>query len=180
MSKMFDALNKVKEERQRQAGPVLTSPAVSPALSTVSPRSRPVQGRDNKNNLWRIGYGLTAVLLVVAVTGSVMVNFKTMAQLENAGAMTLILSRQMEEQKQELAAIRRYWMKAESVRKDQREQIIVLQQNVKSLKKNLEEAKFHLARIDDLKVNDKLLLEKFVALNDKVKELSEKSAINGK
>ncbi|GEM_PF-3228551 len=164
MSKLLDALNKVKEERQRQSGPGLAPLATSPALS-------PVSSRDNKSNLWRIGYGLMAILLIVAVTGSVLVNFKTMAQLENAGTMTLVLSKQMEEQKQELAAIRKYWMKAESVRKDQREQIVALQKNVKALSKNLDEAKFSLAKIEDLKVNDKLMLEKFIALNEKVKEL---------
>ncbi|MBI5023788.1 MAG: hypothetical protein HZC18_02175 [Candidatus Omnitrophica bacterium] len=170
MSKLFDALNKVNEERQRQSGHVFSSPAVSPALSPVS-----CQGRSRS-----VGYGLTAVLLVVAVTGSVLVNFKTMAQLENAGAMTLVLSRHMDEQKQELAAIRRYWIKAESVREDQRQQIVVLQKDLKGLKENLEEAKFHLAKIEDLRVNDKLLLEKFVALNDKVQQLDRTLQVNDK
>ncbi len=159
---MIDALNKVKEERQRQSGHVLPSPAVSPVISPVA--------RHDQSGLWRIGYGLTAVLLVVAVTGSVFVNFKTMAQLENAGAMTLVLSQHMDEQKQELVAIRQHWMNEESARKDQRKQIGALQENVKSLKQTLDETRFSLARIDDLKVNDKLLLEKFVALNDKVKK----------
>ncbi|OGX28980.1 MAG: hypothetical protein A2705_00655 [Omnitrophica WOR_2 bacterium RIFCSPHIGHO2_01_FULL_52_10] len=171
MSKLLDALNKVKEERQRQSGHVLSSPAVSPALSPLA--------HQDQSGIWRIGYGLTAVLLVVAVTGSVFVNFKTMAGLESAKTMSLALSRHMDEQKQELVAIRQHWMKTESVRKDQREQIVVLQKDIKSLKKNLAEAKFHLAKIEDLRVNDKLLLEKFVALNDKVKKLSEKNVVNG-
>ena len=71
MSKLLDALNKVKEERQRQSSPALPSPAVSPVVSPAA--------HQDKSGLWRIGYGLTAVLLVVAVTGSVLVNFKTMA-----------------------------------------------------------------------------------------------------
>lgn len=168
MSKIHDALAKVRDERQGLSRPALVSSAGSPARS-------PVSSGDNKNNLWRIGigYGTTAILLIVAVTGSVLVNFKTMAQLENAGAATLVLSRQMEGQKRELAAIRRYWMKAESVREDQREQIIVLQKDLKGLKRNLEEAKFNLVRIEDLRVNDKLLLEKFIALNDRVKKMEE-------
>ena len=160
MSKLFDALTKVKEERQRQTEPVLASRTAS-----ASPREQ--------GGLWRIGYGLTAVLLVVAVTGSVLVNFKTMAQLENAGAMTLVLSKQMDAQKQELTAIHRYGMKAESVRKDQRQQIIVLQKDLNGLRKNLEETKFHLTKIEDLRVNNKLLLEKFIALNDKVKKIED-------
>lgn len=160
MSKLLDALNKVKEERQRQSTQVLSS-APSPAA------------HQDQSGLWRIGCGLTAILLVVAVTGSVLVNFKTMSQLENAGAMTLILSKQMEEQKQELAAIRQYWMQAEAVRKDQREQIVALQKNVKTISKNLEEAKFNLTKIEDLRVNDKLMLEKFIALNDRVKKMEE-------
>lgn len=165
MSKLLDALNKVKEERQRQSGHVLYSSAVSPVLSPVA--------HPDKSGLWRVGYGLTAVLLIVAVTGSVLVNFKTMSQLENAGAMTLILSKQMEEQKRELAAIRQYWMRAEAVRKDQREQIVALQKNVKTISKNLEETKFNLTKIEDLRVNDKLMLEKFIALNDRVKKMEE-------
>jgi septal ring factor EnvC (AmiA/AmiB activator) len=109
----------------------------------------------------------------VAVTGSVFVNFKTMAGLENAKTMSLDISRHMDEQKQELAAIRRYWMKAESARKDQRQQIIVLQKDLKGLTRNLEEAKSHLAKIEDLRVNDKLMLGKFIALNDKVKKIED-------
>src|SRR3989344_3303979 len=165
MSKLLDALNKVKEERQRQSGHVLSSPAVSPALSPLA--------HQDQGGLWRIGYGLTAVLLVVAVTGSIFVNFKTMAGLEGAKTMSLVLSRHMNEQKQELVAIRRYWMKAESVRKDQREQIVVLQKDIKNLKKNLEETRFQLTKIEDLRVNDKLMLEKFIALNDRVKKMEE-------
>ena len=169
MSKLFDALNKVKEERQRQSGHVFSSPAAAPALSPAFPPA----AHQDKSGIWRIGYGLTAVLLVVAVTGSVFVNFKTMAQLKNSGAMTLVLSKQIEEQRQELVVIHQYWVKAESARKDQREQIIVLQNGMKGLKKNLEEAKFNLAKIEDLRVNDKLMLEKFIALNDKVKKIED-------
>lgn len=169
MSKLFDALNKVKEERQRRSAPVWPSPAVSPA---ASPALSPVV-RQDKSGPWRIGYALSAVLLVVAVTGSVLVNFKTMAQLENAGATTLILSKQMEGQKQELAAIRKYWMQAEAARKNQREQIAALQKNVKTLGKNLEEAKIGLTKVEDLRVNNKLMLEKFIALNDRVKKMEE-------
>ncbi len=165
MSKMLDALNKVKEERQRQAGSVPRSPAASPALPPVA--------RHNKSGLWPIGYGILAILLIVTVTGSVLVNFKTMAQLENAGAMTLVLSGQMEEQKQELAAIRKHWTRAESARKDQREQIIALQKNVKNLKQNLEKANSSLAKVEDLRVNDKLMLEKFIALNNRVRRMEE-------
>lgn len=165
MSKLLDALNKVKEERQRQAGRVWAPPAASPALAPAA--------RHDTGGLWRVGCGLTAVLLVVAVAGSVLVNFKTMAQLENAGTMTLVLSTQMGEQKQELAAIHQYWMKAESARNAQRKQIAALEENVKALKKNLEEAKSGLAKIEDLKINNRLLLEKFVALNDKVKKMEQ-------
>ena len=182
MSKLFDALNQVKEERQRQSAPALPglsreADAKRDAKRTQrshrrSPAPSPA-ARQDQSGLWRIGYGLTAVLLVVAVAGSVFVNFKTMAGLENAKTMSLDISRHMDEQKQELAAIRRYWMKAESARKDQRQQIIVLQKGLKGLTKNLEEAKSHLAKIEDLRVNDKLMLGKFIALNDKVKKIED-------
>ena len=171
MSKLHDALQRVTEDRQRQSGPVSPAPVMAPAHSVVS--------RHDNGGLWRIGYGLTAALLVVAVAGSLLVNFKTMAELENSKDMTLVLSRHMDDQKKELAAIRQYWAKAESARKDQREQIIALQKNVRNLGKNLEEAKSNLAKIEDLKVNDKLMLEKFIALSEKVKELSKIKTVNG-
>ncbi len=176
MSKLFDALNQVKEERQRQSAPAL--PGLSREAGREAGPARPSPApspaaRQDQSGLWRIGYGLTAVLLVVAVAGSVFVNFKTMAGLENAKTMSLDISRHMDEQKQELAAIRRYWMKAESARKDQRQQIIVLQKDLKGLTRNLEEAKSHLAKIEDLRVNDKLMLGKFIALNDKVKKIED-------
>ena len=163
MSRLWDTLNKVKEERQRQSGLGSPAPVIALTYSSVSPQDR--------SGLWRIGYGLTAVLLVVAVTGSVLVNLRTMAELESAKTMAVVLSRHMDDQKQELAAIHQYWIKTESARKDQRKQIAILEENVKNLKKNLEEAKFNLAKIEDLRVNDKLLLEKFIALNEKVKGL---------
>ncbi len=165
MSKLHDALTRLRAERQEHSRPAPAAPVIAPTY--------PSDARPRKNRSWRIGYGLTAALLVVAVTGSVLVNIKTISQLENSGAMTLTLSKQMEEQKRELAAIHRYWMKAEMVRKNQREQIIALQKNVKTLSKNLEEAKSGLAKVEDLRINNKLMLEKFIVLNDRVKQMEE-------
>lgn len=121
-------------------------------------------------------YAITGTLLIVAVTGSVMVNFKTMAELENAKSMALVLSRHMDEQKQELAAIRKFWEKEATILQDQDGRISGVQKDIKNLRASLEETKSILAKIDDMKVNSKLMLEKFIALNDRVREIEEAKA----
>lgn len=166
MSKIFDDLNTVMQNRQRQS-----SKSDLPSVKVSVIQSAPVRGKRTQG--WPLRYAITGTLLIVAVTGSVMVNFKTMAELENAKALALVLSRHMDEQKQELAAIRRHWESKESVLRDQDGRISGLQKDLKSLKSNLEETKAVMARIDEMKVNSKLMLEKFIALNDRVRKIEE-------
>ena len=58
------------------------------------------------------------------------------------------------------------------------------QQELARLNRDMEEMKLALARTrayaDDLKVSDKLLLAKYMELNEKVKKLSQINVVNGK
>ncbi len=163
MSKMVDALNKVKEERQRQSAvaPMATVPSFAP--SPVSPRG--------KNGSSNISFALTATLLVIVASGSVLVNFKTMSELKNAKTTSVTMSGYIQEQSDQLQAIQQYLQKEELAQEKQKTYVAKLEGEVKGLKSNIKNLESSLTKIDDLKVNNKLLLEKFIALNDHVKEL---------
>ncbi len=163
---MMDALNKVKEKRQRQ----LAAPSFAP--SPVSPRT--------KNGSSNISFALIAALLVIVAAGSVSVNFKTMSELKNAKTASATISGYIQEQNDQLQTIQQYLQKEEFARKQQEKYVAKLQAEIKGLKSSVAELKSNLTKIDDLKINNKLLLDKFVALNDKVKKISEISAVNGK
>lgn len=171
MSKLVDALNQVKQERQRQSAPAPVAPVLPAERSSVLPQKR--------NGSSHFSYAaLTASLLVIVATGSVWVNFKTMGELKNTRTLSATMSAHISEQNDELQAIRQDWRKEEAARKNQEKHIAKLDGELKKMRLNLEDLKPAMAKIEDLKTNDKLLLEKFVALNDKVKKLSEVSTVN--
>ena len=164
MSKMFDALNRVKEERQRQLEPAPVAPVLAPERSSILPQK--------KNGSSHFSYAaLTASLLVVVATGSVWVNFKTMGELKNTRAMSATMSAHIAQQTEELQAIRKNSKKEETARGNLEKHIGGLDGELKKMRANLENLKPAMAKIEDLKTNDKLLLEKFVALNDKVRKM---------
>lgn len=157
MSKLFEALNKVKEQRRKQSVP-------SPAAESV-----PVSVVQEQQAAPRIPYyALTSALFVCVALASIGVNIKTLAELKYAREdMSVSLAQHFKEQKQELAALRQHLEQEQFARKNQ-------EQYVERLEGEIRQAARALVKIEDLKLNDKLMLEKFIALNNQVKQIEDR------
>lgn len=107
------------------------------------------------------------LLFIVITTGSVTVNVMTMADLGRSRADSLGLAGLMHENSAELKALREF---IDTERRS-------YQQELARLNKDMEAMNLVAAKIEDMKINNKLLLEKFVSLNDKVRKISEMSAV---
>lgn len=163
---MFDALNQVKEERQRQLKSAPAAPVLAPERSSVLPQK--------KNGSSHFSYAaLTASLLVVVATGSIWVNFRTMGELKDTRALSAAMSAHIAQQNEELQVIRKNSKKEETARENLEKHIGGLGDELKKMRANLENLKPAMAKIEDLKTNDKLMLEKFIALNDKVRKIED-------
>ena len=161
MSKLIDDLNKVKEAREGQRKAVI-SPVDPP--TAAAPQYR----------MPGISRAMPSILLVIVAVMSVTVNLKTITEIRGMReSMSFSMTQHMEGQKKELAALRESLERTEAVKERQRKQIAGMQESLKNMRANLETLQSAAAKIEDLKINNKLLLEKFVALNDKVKKISE-------
>ncbi len=153
MSKMIEELTKLKKERERQAFPA----------------AEPKKERTSRAAWWGI-----LLLFTVIAAGSVTVNVMTMSELGRSRTDSFGLAGLMRENSAELKILREF-IDTERLRH---------QQELARLNKDMETMNLVLAKTrayaDDLKVSDKLLLEKYMELNGKVKKLSEISAVNGK
>ncbi|MBI5149426.1 MAG: hypothetical protein HZA28_01465 [Candidatus Omnitrophica bacterium] len=168
MSKLIDALNKVREAREEQAKTVISAAGPAPAAG-------------KRYGSPGLGGAIPSILLVIVAATSIVINVKTLTESRDVReTMSLSLAQYMSEQKSDLAAIREGLTREEAAKKAQERQVVRLESELKQMRTGLENLKSAAARIEDLKINNKLLLEKFVALNDKVKKLDEMSAVNGK
>ncbi|MBI5416060.1 MAG: hypothetical protein HZA29_04520 [Candidatus Omnitrophica bacterium] len=166
MSKLIDALNKVREAREGHPGA-----AISPVVLPPAPEKRygpPGPG---------ISGAVPSVLLVIVAATSIVINVKTLTESRDVReTMSLSMARYMNEQKSELAAIREGLTREETVKRSQKRQVVRLENELKDMRASVENLKSAAARIEDLKIDNKLLLEKFVALNDKVKKMEQGAA----
>lgn len=106
-------------------------------------------------------YGVISLLLLFVAVGSVWVNVKTLSQIENSRGMALMMAKHMDEQQAELQLVRAF------LEKEQRQN----EAQIVEIKKEVVELKLAFAKISDLRVDNKLLLEKFIDLNYRVKQL---------
>jgi hypothetical protein len=139
MSQIHEALSKVKQEREKQEGPL---------------------GRDASPG---IHYAVISVLLLFVAISSVWINIKTLAELENSRGIAQTVARHLDDQKKELLAMSRYWQE------DAREK----EARLAGLKQEVREIKIAIVQIEDLKINNRLLLNKFIALNDQIRKIEE-------
>lgn len=152
MSKIVDALNKVKEERRRQTAPQI-----------LQSRAGTVVRRD-------IRQILTVVLLAAVIFASAAVNVYMIRQMGESRAGTGALAGLIQSQNQELRELR------EDLSRERRES----QREVVRLKDEVQELKLASAQVEDLRVDNRLLLEKYIALNDQVRKISETNTVNSK
>ena len=163
MSKLIDDLNKVKEAREGQ---------LKAAVSPVDPSTAAVQ----RYKAHGISGAIPSILLVIVAVVSVAVNITTIAELKDMReSMSFSMTRHMEGQKKELAALSESLERTEAAKERQKRQIAGMRESLKNIKASLETFKSAAARIEDLKVNDRLMLEKFIALNDKVKKIEDET-----
>ncbi len=153
MSRMIEELTKLKREREKQ----------------IFPAAGPKRERTSRAAWWGI-----LLLFTVIAGGSVTVNVMTMAELGRSRTDSLGLAGLMQENSAELKTLREF-IDTERLRH---------QQELARLNKDMETMNLALAKTrayaDDLKVSDKLLLEKYMDLNEKVKKLSQVNVVNGK
>ena len=149
MSQIHEALNKVKQEREKRGGPLSGQP-------------RPMS--------LGINYAVISVLLLFVAIGSIWVNMKTLAELQNTRGISQTMAQHLDDQKKELLAMSRYWKQEAQEKKAQ----------MASLQQEVQEIKIAFAKVEDLKTNNRLLLDKFIALNDKVQKLGQPSQVNDK
>jgi hypothetical protein len=141
MSRIHKALGRLNEERQNKQAP---SPQKKASVSAA------------------FNYGVISLLLLFVAVGSVLVNIKTLSQIENSRDMALMMAKHMDEQQGELKLVRAF------LEKEQRQN----ETQIVDIKKEVTELKLAFAKINDLRVDNKLLLEKFMDLNDRVKQLN--------
>ncbi len=139
MSQIHEALNKVKQEREKR-GPLSGQP-------------RPIS--------LGINYAVISVLLLFVAIGSIWVNMKTLAELQNTRGISQTMAQHLDDQKKELLAMSRYWKQEAQEKKAQ----------MASLQQEVQEIKIAFAKVEDLKTNNRLLLDKFMALNEEVKRM---------
>lgn len=142
MSKIHKELGRLNEERQNKQPPAPVPQRTAGASASVN-------------------YTVISLLLLFVAVGSVFVNVKTMSQLGSSREMALMMAKHMDEQQSELRLVQAF------LEKEQREnetQIAKIEEEVKVLK-------LAFATINDLRVDNKLLLEKFIDLNYRVKQL---------
>lgn len=130
-------------------------------------QSLPVDGPKKKITFRAARWGML-LLFIVITTGSVTVNVMTMAELGRSRTDSLGLAGLLQENSAELKALREF------IDTERRRH----QQELARLNKDMGIMNLAVAKIEDMKINDKLLLEKFVSLNDKVRKISEMSAVN--
>lgn len=165
MSRLIDALDKVQETRQHQSRTVIR-PAISLPADSV------------KHDSFGTGGAIPSILLVIVAVVSVGVNIKTIVELNDMRqSMSSAMARYTGEQTKELAGLRESLERTEALKEKQGKQIVEMEESLKNIKASVETFKSAAAKIEDLKVNDKLLLEKFVALNDQVRKMN---AVNSK
>lgn len=130
-------------------------------------QSLPVDAPKKKMTFRAARWGIV-LLFIVITAGSVTVNVMTMAELGRSRTDSLDLADLLQENSAELKALREF------IDTERRRH----QQELARLNKDMEAMNLVAAKIEDMKINDKLLLEKFVSLNDKVRKISEMSAVN--
>lgn len=140
MSKIHKALGRLNDERQNQRPP---SPEKKAGPSAA------------------LNYTVISLLLFFVAVGSVLVNIKTLSQLENSRDMALMMATHMDEQQGELKLVQAF------LEKEQRQN----EAQIARLEGEVKELKLAFAKINDLRVDNKLLLEKFIDLNYRVKQL---------
>ncbi len=143
MSKIHKALGRLNEERQNNQPP---APPRAPAGTSAA-----------------FNYTVISLLLFFVAIGSVLVNVKTLSELGNSRDMALMIAKHMDEQQSELKLVQAF------IEKEQRQN----ETQIARLEGEVKELKLAFAKINDLRVDNKLLLEKFIDLNYRVRNISE-------
>lgn len=131
------------------------------ALSKVRQEREKREGASGREASSGIYYSVLSVLLLFVAIISIWINIKTIGELESSRGSAQTVARHLDSQKKELLAMIHHW---EEDAREKEARLAILTQEVR-------EMKIVLAQIEDLKINNRLLLNKFIVLNDRIRAI---------